>query len=312
MRLGGRRSGGQQAEPPATSATNGAGSGSRTAAGSASRASSRARSPATAVPVPSRPTAPPGRSHTWFGRGSIRISPARAAVTCAATSARAAASGSAGRVWPARALDPVRHADLRGGELAVRRGHDDAVHAPERPAHGALLRGLVLEVELVERLLADLREQAAAVEPGYAAPSGGRSASSSARSARTPASSPGRRTLTATGAPSSSPRWTCASGVTAAGDRGRARRARARAAAPRVAQRPLDPLGRQRDARLRAGARQPRLERLQPRRQPARCDDARRAPQRDAAVRGALQQHPAGVEQRAQRGREFGRHPGRR
>ena len=205
------------------------------------------------------------------GSGAGRSAPARRGrpSTCAATSARATADGSAGS-WSASVGPSSQPGHEHGAarQLGVRRGHHDARDVAQRAAHRALLGGLVLEVELVERLLADPAEQHAGVERGERAAraaGAGRRAGRGRRGRR--CRGPARRTLTATGAPPSTPRWTWASGVIATGASRSSASSTLPGGRPQAERSAFSTcLGAQRLARLLARAGQRRLERLAARR----------------------------------------------
>ena len=112
-----------------------------------------------------------GRSRRRRGRRRGRAvrraarCPARAAATCAATSVWAAAPASFGRAPSASVSPSSRLGDEHGlgAQLAVHRRHDQPLDVAQDARHAPVRGRLVLEVELVERLLADRAQQRARV-----------------------------------------------------------------------------------------------------------------------------------------------------
>ena len=145
----------------ATAAANPAASSARMAAAAASARSTRARSTGRAMPAPSSPIRPSSRTSTWPGRASSSASPACAAATCACTSAWAAAVGSAGRAPSASARPSSRSATntVSLQRSPCTRGTTRAVDAAQRARDAAVRGRLVLEVQLVEQLLAPGAQQ---------------------------------------------------------------------------------------------------------------------------------------------------------
>ena len=151
-----------------------------------------------------------------------------------------------------RPLEPARDLDRGGRQVEVDDGRLDAGRAPQDAAGGALLLGLVEQVELVQRPFPDRGQEGAGVRLREAARPAAGAAGRAGRGRRAAtASMPGRRTLTATACPSSRARWTWASGVTATGaSRSSASSTLRGALAPRLLQRLLDRLRAQRNGEL--------------------------------------------------------------
>ena len=209
------------------------------------------------------------------------------------------------------AVEPGGDQHGGGGELRVGLGDHEVGHVAERAADGALLRRLVLEVELVERLGADAAQQRGTVEPRE-------------RRRQRRAEGVEQRQVGAQGGVEAWPAHLdrhLGAVEDAAVDLRHGRHGRGRVevevvehlprrAAPGVAQRLLHRLAAERDARLLAGAVEGRGERREPRRERVGREEAGGAAEQQPAVRGLPQQRGAHVEEHAQRGRDVGAHPG--
>ena len=199
-----------------------------------------------------------------------------------ATSAAASSACAAGTTTPSvrRSARPPRAAARPRARSRARRA----------PARGSARR--------IGRRRAGERRRRAAAGARRAGP--GRRAPSPRARAAAPSPRPARRRA--------SPRWICASGVTATGASSSSSSSTLPGARPQASRSARSTgLGRERLARLRAGG-PAGLEPLQRLGQRARSDDPRRAAEQQAAARGALQERAADIEQRAQRGREVRSH----